>query len=318
MNKNPNAPPPLDPNDPQLRDLGFGSVVSRDSRKRLLNRDGTYNVARKGLGFWRSLSLYHWLLTIPWPLFFALMIGLYLVTNALFATAYVTFAPYGLKAEPGDGMTNPFLRAFFFSVETFATIGFGHVHPVGMAANIVMTIESVIGLLIFAIASGLVFARFSRPQAHVMFSDNALIAPYQNITAFVFRLANERKNELIEVNAQVVLTMFQEGEGSPRTFHALPLERTKVTFFPLSWTVVHPIDETSPLFGLTREEFARVHPEFLVLLTGIDETFSQTVHTRSSYTMDEIIWNARFKNLFRVGDDSLVVDVGLLHDYEKI
>ncbi len=285
---------------------------------RLLNRDGTYNVAREGLGFWRSLSLYHWLLTIPWPLFFALMVAVYLVTNALFATAFVALAPEGLKANPADGMTNPFMRAFFFSVETFATIGYGHVHPVGMAANIIMTVESVLGLLIFAIASGLVFARFSRPQAHIRFSDNALIAPYHDGTAFQFRLANERRNELIELQAQVVLTMFEGGKGSPRTFHALPLERTKVTFFPLSWTVVHPIDSSSPLYGMTQEEFERVQPEFLVLLTGIDETFSQTVHARSSYTANEIVWNARFKNLFRGGGDSLVVDVARLHDYEEL
>jgi inward rectifier potassium channel len=289
-------PPAEDPN----RDLGFGAVVASESRRRLLNRDGSFNVRRTGLGWRATLSLYHTLLTLSWPRFLALGALLYLVVNALFA---VGFFLLGAQALAGSGESAPaarFAEAFFFSVQTFSTVGYGQLAPRGVAANLLMTAESFVDLLAVALATGLVFARFSRPHAKIVFSRHAIIAPYHGGTAFEFRIANRRRTQLSEVAAKVSFTRFEDGAlGRRRRFYELPLERQRVAFFPLSWTIVHPIDEHSPLHGVTREELLAADAEFLVLLTGVDETFSQTVHTRSSYQADEVLWNVRFADIFQ-------------------
>jgi len=302
------------------RDLGFGTVVARESRQRLLNRDGTFNVRRDGMKPLASLSLYHQLLTIPWPKFLGLVVAGFLALNVVFGLAYLACGPDAMHGAPASDMGgSEFLRAFFFSVQTFATIGYGHISPAGLAANLLVTVEALTGLLVFALATGLLFARFSRPTAKIVFSERALVAPLQGVTAFEFRIVNARSSQLIEVECQVLFTQFPQ-DRSLRRFVPLALERQKVTFFPLSWTIVHVIDANSPLHGLTHEDLVANNAEFLVLLTGFDETFSQTVHTRSSYKPEEIVWGATFKKIYKPLDATgvLRIDVGLLHDYEKV
>ena len=273
--------------------------MSRESGQRLLNRDGSFNVERKGLQFWSSFSAYHAMLTIPWWQFFGMVAVLYLVTNALFAAAYLACGPGALGSETAGMEHHTYLRAFFFSVQTLSTIGYGHVVPIGTAANTFVTLESLVGLFGFAIVTGLLFARFSRPTAKMLFSRHAVIAPYQNITALEFRVANARSNELIEVSAKLLVSRFEEVEGvRTRRYYPLPLERSSVVFLPLTWTVVHPIDSNSPIFGATQESLRASQSEFLVLLSGFDETFSATVHTRSSYVPDEVLWGYRFASAF--------------------
>jgi inward rectifier potassium channel len=285
-----------------LRDLGFGAVVSRESQQRLLNRDGSFNVERRGLGFWSSFSLYHALLTISWWHFFFVFVGLYFVGNALFAIAYLACGSDALAGSTLGLDNHPFLRAFFFSVETLSTIGYGNVAPTGLAANMVVTIEALAGLMGFAIVTGLLFARFSRPTARIVFSRRAVVAPYRDITALEFRVANARTNELIEVSAKVMLSRFEDVDGvRTRRFYPLALERDNVVFLPLTWTVVHPVDEASPLRGETAESLQASQAEVLVLLKAFDEIFSTTVQTRTSYTSDEVVWGARFANAFMLG-----------------
>ncbi|HKS39328.1 MAG TPA: ion channel [Blastocatellia bacterium] len=304
------------------RDLGFGSVVAHESRQRLLNRDGSFNVARRGLSFWTSLSIYHRLLTMSWSKFLSLVALFYLIGNLIFAFAYMACGPGALVTSPEVTFKNDFLCAFFFSVETFATIGYGNIIPTGPAAHVIVTIESLVGLLGFALATGLLFARFSRPTAKIIFSQRAIVAPYGDITAFEFRITNARTNQIIELEAKILFAQFEKDEGgkSVRRFYPLTLERDKVVFFPLSWTIVHPVDETSPLYGLTQEDLRRTDAEFLILLTGIDETFSQTVHARSSYKADEVIWNARFANVFnrQLENDMLTIDVRRIDIIERV
>jgi inward rectifier potassium channel len=305
----------------EIRDLGFGTVVASESRQRLLNRDGSFNVGRRGLSFWSSLSLYHWLLTISWLKFLALTALFYVATNTVFATAYLMCGPGALVNTAEVGFDSDFLRAFFFSVETFATIGYGHITPAGVAAHVIVTVESLIGLLGFALATGLLFARFSRPRAQIIFSKPAVIAPYRGMRAFEFRITNARSNQIIELEAKVLFARFEDEDGkSVRRFYPLSLEREKVSFFPLSWTVVHPIDEASPLHALTEEDLRRTSAEFLILLTGIDETFSQTVHARSSYKAEEVIWNARFGNVFNTASKNgmITIDVRRIHSVEPV
>ena len=305
--------------DPQ-RDLGFGSVVASESRQRLLNRDGSFNVRRRGLGFWASLSLYHALLTMAWGRFLGLVALSFVAANAAFGLAYLACGPGALAGAANEVNGGAFLQSFFFSVHTFATIGYGNVSPVGLAANFVVVIESLTGLLGVALVTGLLFARFSRPTAKILFSRSAVIAPYKNRTAFMFRITNARTNQLVELEAKVVLAKFDPEFAGQRRFYPLNLERNKVSFFPLSWTVVHPIDEDSPLWGYTPEQLRREDAEFLVLLTGFDETFSQTVHTRSSYKAGELIWNAKFSNIFKNSGDNelLTIDINRLHSIEPV
>jgi inward rectifier potassium channel len=305
------------PQDDPNRDLGFGSVVARESRQRLLNRDGSFNVVREGLKPLASLSLYHDLLTMTWPRFLGLIVLFYLGMNGAFAAAYVACGPGAIAGTKAVTLGARYLECFFFSVQTFATIGYGAMHPAGLAANVLMTLESLVGLLGFALATGILFARFSRPTAQILFSDNALIAPYKDITALQFRIANARSNQIIELQAKVLLSWFKPGYRT-RDFTPLRLEREKVVFFPLSWTIVHPIDEESPLWEVTPEELSTCNAEILILLTGTDETFSQTVHTRSSYLGREVVWGARFTNLFNppTPEGVLSIDIGRLNDWE--
>ncbi len=312
--------------DEEIRDLGFGAVVARESRQRLLNRDGSFNVQRRGLRLGTSLSLYHTLLTITWTRFMALVVLSYLLLNALFALGFILCGPGALVGTlPGVGAggpeTAPFARAFFFSVETFSTIGYGNIGPAGLAANLVVTVEALVGLLWLALATGLLFARFSRPTARILFSRTAVIAPYRGIEAFEFRIANARSSQLIEVQATLMFTRFEEHEGRHlRRFYLLPLERSSVTFFPLSWTIVHPIDDTSPLNGLTRDDMRRSDAEFLVLLSGVEETFAQRVHARSSYRWDEVVWGAKFSDILHhpTGTEPLTIDVSRLDGIEPV
>ncbi|HEY0078697.1 MAG TPA: ion channel [Pyrinomonadaceae bacterium] len=300
------------------RDLGFGSVVASESHQRLLNRDGSFNVERTGLSFWASFSLYHSLLEMSWPKFLSAMTLFYIASNALFALAFVACGEDALTGAEGEGR---FLRAFFFSVHTFATIGYGNVSPVGFAANALVTLEALVGLFAAALLTGLIFARFARPTAKILFSRQAVVAPYQDRSAFMFRVSNGRRNQIIELAATVLMAKFETVEGRRlRRFYPLNLERKKVVFFPLTWTIVHPIDESSPLYGLTHEDLHAADAEFLVLFTGIDETFSQTVHTRSSYKAEEVVWNAKFSDIYtRSTDDQLLrVDIRRLHNVETI
>lgn len=282
-----------------LRDLGFGAVVSRESQQRLLNRDGSFNVERRGLGFWSSFSLYQAALKVPWWQFFVLAVGWYILANCIFAFAYLACGPNALSGTAAGMEQHTFLRAFFFSVQTLSTIGYGHIVPVGTAANVVVTVESMAGLVGFAIITGLLFSRFSRPTAKMLFSRHAVIAPYGGRHAFEFRVANARSNELIEVSAKVMLTRFEHVDGArTRRYYPLELERSRVTFLPLTWTVVHPIAENSPLRGESAESLRASQAEFLVLLSGFDESFSATVHQRTSYLSDEVIYGARFASAF--------------------
>jgi inward rectifier potassium channel len=310
------VPPPDDPN----LDLGFGSVVARESRKRLLNRDGTFNVRREGLRFWESLSAYHYFLTISWPKFLGFVAAVYLVLNALFAAAYVACGEGALTGFSREGSMERFAWAFFFSVDTLATIGYGNILPLTLAANALVALESLVGLLGFAIIAGIVFARFARPRAEIAFSNVAIVGPYRDKTALMFRIVNKKRNEIVEMGATVLLALRKrDGANTDREFIPLKLERERVVFFPLSWTIVHPIDEKSPMNACSPDELRERDAELLILLNGFDETFSQTVHTRSSYKVDEIVWGARFRTMFNPSeeDGTISVDIRKLDDVDR-
>jgi inward rectifier potassium channel len=291
-------------------DLGFGGVITRRHGYRLINRDGSFNVRVMRSSRLRNLFSYHTMITVPWTHFFAIIAVAYLLLNMLFAAAYLACGPGALLGDPHLSYT---LRAFFFSVHTFATIGYGNVAPVDVSANVVVTIESLVGLTGMAVATGLVFARFSRPVPDVRYSNRAVIAPYRDITAFEFRVVNARRNQLLNVEANVTFSRFEgDGPARQRKFYQLKLERRGIAFFPLNWTVVHPIDEASPLWGWDKQMLLESEAEFAILLTGVDESFSQTVHSRSSYTADEVDFGYKFQMMYTETDQTYELDLGKL------
>jgi inward rectifier potassium channel len=236
----------------------------------------------------------------------------------VFGTVYYVIGVENLRNAIDKSPMQSYLNAYFFSVQTFTTVGYGGMVPSGLPANFVASIEALVGLLGFAIATGLLYGRFSRPSARILFSKNAIIAPYRGKTAFMFRLANQRNNDIIEVEANV-LAVFKDKITNNRQYFGMNLERNSVYFFPLSWTVVHPIDEQSPLFNKTIDELKELQTEILIQFKGFDDTFSQTVHTKYSYSLDEIIWNAKFKPAFEPDSKGeIIFDLNRIHDYEVI
>lgn len=302
-------------------DLGFGSRLSQQHVNRMMNRDGSFNVDRDGLSVVRSMSLYHWLITISWTKFILLTLVFYMSVNVVFGWAYYAAGPDALNGTESTTFTEHYWNCFFFSVETFATIGYGALNPRNPAANILMTVESFFGFVSVAMITGLLFARFARPNAKILYSDNAVVAPFKEGKALMVRIINQRSSQLINIEAQIIFSLMKERHGKRiRQYHSLPLDRQKVTFFPLHWTIVHEIDEKSPLHGMDEESLKDAETEMFVLISATDETYSQTVHSRSSYRFNEIVWNARFKDIFIPGANGKAIGVNMerIHEFERL
>ncbi len=284
--------------------------------RRVINKDGSFNVVRRGTT-WRARHPYLHLINAGWPYFLAILFLSFMIVNTLFAVAYFSLGPGSLEGGDAPTTAGRFLNAFFFSAHTLSTVGYGNIAPKTMASNLLSALEAMLGLLCFAVAAALLYGRFSRPSARIGFSSNMLVAPYRDGTSLQFRILNQRANLLMEVEAKVLL-MTVEGpqDDLKRTYHPLTLERSGVQFLPLTWTVVHPIEGASPLAGKTAAELESLQAEFLILIKGYDDTFSQTVHTRYSYRYDELLWGKRFAPAFHVdprGDLVLETDkVGAL------
>lgn len=304
----------------ELSDFGLGGQALQDSHLRILNRDGTFNVSRVGFPLLQTLNLYQSLLTTSWWKFILVFVLSYISVCLLFTLFYVMSGPDALLGLQEASLSGRFKEAFFFSVHTITTIGYGHLAPNGLGANLLVMAEAFIGVSGFAIAAALMFARFSRPHAKIHFSEKAVVGPHHDCTSFMFRIANGARNELLEVQVRILLSMTQRINGiRVRNFYELELERQKVAFFPLDWTVVHPINEESPLYGVTPEAFSQRDAEFLVLVNAIDDTFQQMVHARSSYRWDEVVWGAKFRDMYRhKGKGQISIDLRRLHDIQHI
>jgi inward rectifier potassium channel len=285
--------------------------------RRTINKDGTFNVHRKGMR-WRDFNFYLYLIDTTWPRFLLIILTLFLVINAVFASFYILVGFAHLHAT--DAGLSPVAGAFFFSVHTLTTVGYGDIYPTGFAANLLSALEAATGLMLFAIATGLMYGRFSKPSARIVFSKSILVAPYQDGHSLQFRIANGRRNTLLEIEAKVLFMTVHSKDGVlKRDYYDLPLERPKVYFLPLTWTIVHPIDRDSPLYGKTAADLAELEAEFLILIKAFDNTFSQAVNARYSYTQDEIVWGAKFTPVFRVDSrGDLVLDVDRLDEMKQL
>jgi inward rectifier potassium channel len=275
--------------------------------RRVINKDGTFNVRRQG-ATWRDFHPYLQLINMGWVQFFGAVFLGYLVVNTLFALAFFWLGAGTLQGGDAPTELERFLNAFFFSAHTLSTVGYGSISPKSLGSNVIASIESLVGVLGFAVATGLLFGRVSRPSAKIGFSEKMLVTPYQDIQSLQFRVVNRRRNDLMEIQARVLLMTVEEKDGQPtRQYRLLKLEREQVLFLPLTWTVVHPIDSESPMFGLTAEDLERLQAEVMVLLKAYDDTFSQTVLARYSYRHDEIGWNQHFAPAFSVDSEGDLV-----------
>jgi inward rectifier potassium channel len=264
---------------------------------------------------WRD-DLYHRALTWDWRRFLLLAAAVYLAANFVFALLYLLQPGAIANARPGS-----FLDAFFFSVETFGTIGYGVLAPATNYANAIMTLETLCGIMLVALTTGVMFARVSRPTARVMFSRVAVVAPYNGVPTLMVRIANERKSQILQ--ADVALTLLRNettSEGAfMRRFYDLRVTRARTPVFALSFLVMHPMDEDSPLFGATPEMLDTWEAQILITVTGIDETIAQTVHARQAYMAHEILMGHRFVDIFGSTEDGrMAIDYGRFHETDKL
>jgi inward rectifier potassium channel len=303
------------------KDLGFGTQIT-DPDTRLLNRDGSFNVKREGGTFWSRLNIFNRLVVCSWSRFFQLIVSFYLLLNLIFAGIYELIGVENLQGADLSSVKSRFMDAFFFSSQTLTTVGYGRIAPIGFWASSVAAIESLMGLLIFALATSLLYGRFSKPTAHILYSEQAIIAPYLDITGFMFRIVNERANQLIDIQVEVAMSILEQQPNGKtlRRYYTLDLERSKVNFFPTNWTIVHPITQASPMFGLGKEELVKLDAEFLILIRATEDTFNQTVHSRISYHAREIVAGAKFLPMFsdKVGSGFVNLDLSKLSDIQEV
>jgi len=299
-------------------DPGFTNQVSGVLR-RAINQDGSFNVRRRKTR-WRDFHPYLYLITIPWAPFFGLIFGAYFVVNIGFAMLYLMLGPSALLGSQAQTGWDHFLDAFFFSAHTLTTVGYGTLAPRGTAANLLAALEALVGLMGFAVATGLLFGRVSKPSARIGFSEKMLLAPYHDGTSLQFRIVNLRPNILMELEASILLMTVEGPAGATiRRYQQLTLERSTVYFLPLTWTIVHPIDETSPLRGLTPADLESRQSEFLILIKAYDDTFSQTVHARYSYTHNEIVYGAKFTTAFNIDESGdVILDIDKVGDFSRV
>ena len=305
------------------RELGFGTTDAR--QQRLINRDGTYNYIRIGAPFYETFNVYHFLVSISWIKLILLIIAWYTLFNFIFVGLYYLIGIEQITGMMYSDARSKFWEVYFFSAQTLTTVGYGRINPMGFEASAISSLEALTGLMSFALITGLLFARFAKAPAKLMFSKQAVIAPFtwkkQEITAFMFRSVNQYNTNLLNMKANVNLIIVEEDDdgNENRRFYGLPLERDTISFFPSSWTIVHPIDENSPLYGFNKTDFEKTKIEFMIMLSGFDETFDQNVFMRYSYNEKDIEWGAKYIKLINYNEQNAVtVDLSKLSTVEKM
>ena len=298
-------------------DTGFGT--SDNYGGRFINRDGSFNIRKEGQGFWKRFSLFHSMLNLPLWQFIVVIFGFFIGINLLFTSIYLIMGADQFTGMIATNRWQEIKEVYFFSTETFTTVGYGRVNPVGDGANFVASIEAMCGFISFAVVTGLIYGRFAKPRSYLMFSDHAVIAPYRGGTGLMFRFASYKENHTltdldIRVNAAFKV---QENGKSEYKFYDLALERSKVDSLPMNWTIVHPIDDKSPLAGFTAEDMKTADMEVYVLVRGFDDVFSNFVLRRTSYTHEEIKFNKKFRPMYRESEDgkTTILELHKINDH---
>lgn len=299
---------------------GFGSLAERYGG-RFISKDGSANIEKRGISTLARMSWFHTLIDMPKWRFGAIIVLFYICLNLLFATIYFNIGVENLTGI--DASATPLLQfasACFFSAQTFTTVGYGLISPNSVATSLVAALEALIGLLSFALATGLFYGRFSKPSAYLKFTDNALISPYKGGRALMVRMSAYKNTNLSDAEALVVLGMsVKEGDALVNKFYPLKLELAKIGWLNLSWTLVHEIDEASPLAGFDAEDFSMSGGEFMVTVKAFDDRFNSMVTTRTSYTFDEVIYGAKFEMMYGDNDErtKTLLHLDKLNDYAR-
>ncbi len=303
----------------EIRNTGFGSNVGTEP-ERLLNKDGSFNIKKKGLSFSERFSIFHSLITMSWTRFMFYVFICYLIINTFFAVLYLCVGFDGISGTSAQALDMQFLEAFYFSTQTLTTVGYGNLSPQSTGVNLVASFEAFVGLLSFAMATGLLYGRFSRPQARLLSSTNALISPYLDGKGLMFRIANAKDSQLINVEAGMNFSIVENnGETKKRKFYFLDLEMDKINILATSWTLVHPINDNSPLHGLDLSDLVGGKAEVFYHIQAYDESYSQNVNVRSSYKFDEIVFNAKFKPILSQEDSSYnILHLDQIDDYDLV
>ncbi|NBV12783.1 MAG: transporter [Sphingobacteriia bacterium] len=300
------------------RDTGFGQQVGQQGT-RLILPNGNFNVVKIGIPLLERLSLFHALIKLTWPQFLGMVALVFILINIGFACIYYLIGPAQMGGLMSEKPVSFFLECFFFSCQTFATVGYGRVNPIGLGSGMVAAFEALIGVTSFALITGLLYGRFARPVEKILFSENILISPYREGKAYMFRVVNAYMNIITEARIQVMLSWVEEeGDKKVRKFYALALEREEVNFLVSTWTVVHPLEDSSPLKDISIEELTNRDLEIIILLKGFDDTISQTIHARHSYKYYEVIDNAKFLPSFYNENQKMVIRLDQLNAYEKL
>jgi inward rectifier potassium channel len=299
---------------------GFGANATSYGG-RFITKNGNANVKKTGIGFFDSISWYHTMVNIPRWKFILIIVLFYFVVNFCFASLYYMIGVEHLKGINATTSLDKFGQAFFFSIQTYTTVGYGHISPSGFLTSFLAAVEALFGLLSFAIATGLFYGRFSMPKAFLKFSQNAIIAPFGNETALMIRLSPYKNTNLTDAEAKMTLGMTIEENGKLiNKFYNLDLELAKINALTLSWTLVHPITENSPLYNFTVEDYQNISGEILVFIKVFDDMFSTTVVKRTSYSFEEVIFGAKFLPMFsRSHDDNRTeLHIDRLNAFEKV
>jgi inward rectifier potassium channel len=306
------------------RELGFGTTDVR--QRRLINPDGSYNFVRLGIPFYETFNVYHYLLSASWVKLILIIIGWYSLFNFLFVGLYYAYCPSQITGMIYANEWERFWEIYFFSAQTLTTVGYGRINPTGIAASAIASLEALTGLMSFALITGLLFARFAKSPAKLKFAEKAVIAPFtwngQELPAFMFRTANPYKTNLMNLKAQITVSLVEKADKNgveQRRFFPLTLERSEINFFPSSWTLVHPIDPQSPIYGFTMDDLQRSSAEFMVLINAFDETFDQNIFIRHSYATDDIEWGAKYQRIFDFNENNqATVDLARLGAFDKM
>jgi inward rectifier potassium channel len=301
-------------------DTGFGT--STDVGGRFINKDGSFNTQKVGIPVWDRFSVFHTMLNLPRWKFLIIIIAFYLTVNLGFTIVYMFIGPEQFNGMIAQTWWQKFKEIYFFSTETFTTVGYGRVNPVGDAANFVASIEALSGFLSLAIATGLIYGRFSKPKAFLVFSDLALISPYKDQQALMFRFVSYKDRHVL-TNVEVRVTtglQVQENGKTVYKYYSLNLERTRVESLPMNFTVVHPLDESSPFQGFTEEDMKTADVEIYVLIRGFDDVYSNIVQQRTSYTFNEIKFNAKFVPMYKESGNgnTTILELDKLNHHKEV
>lgn len=291
-------------------DTGLSATISSYGG-RFVNKDGSYNLHREGRSLLNKFSVYHALLNLPVWQFTCVLVITFILVNLFYTGIYLMIGTDELQGIATRTAWGTFKEVYFFSTETFTTVGYGRVNPIGDGANFLASIEAMSGFLSFAVATGLIYGRFARPKAHLAFSDHAVIAPYKGGTALMFRFASYKNHHaLTDVHVQVNIAMLSQENGhSAYRYFDLKLERNKIETLAMNWTVVHPIDEESPLLNISAEDMQTADVEIYVLIRGFSDIYSSVVQQRTSYTYQEIRFNRKFAPMYRESPDGTILEL---------